>query len=244
MYKAILFDLDGTLLDFHACETNALKETLSLLGLPVNDEKYWVKVWKAYKPISSAYWKAFFSPSNRTQANMTRDQVIEASIRDTLLVLKENLFDEQFLGKEYWRVFCQTAYLNPGAKDILEKLKPRYLLGIITNGYSRAQHGRIEASGLIGYLDLVIVSDDVGHEKPDPQIFRIALSKLEISEQEALYIGDSIEHDYYGTKNAGIDFCYYQPKTTKSGEDPEIAPKYIIRSFKELEWLIPNLKGK
>ncbi|MHA2370759.1 MAG: HAD family hydrolase, partial [Candidatus Hodarchaeales archaeon] len=176
---------------------------------------------------------AFLSPLDPAQAKLSRDQVIESSIRDTLLVLKENLFDEQLLGQEYWKVFCKSAYLNPGAKDILEKLKPHYTLGIITNGFSRAQHGRIEASGLISYLDLVIVSDDVGHEKPDPQIFRIALTELQVDPREALYVGDSIEHDCYGANNAGIDFCHYN--ASKSEIDPEIKPKFTIRNFRELE---------
>lgn len=233
MYKAIFFDLDGTLMDLHACETQALKETFSLLNLPINDEKYGARVWNIYRPINSRYWKAFLSPLNPAQVKMSRDQVIESSIRDTLLVLKENRFDERILGQEYWRVFCQTAFLNPGAKDILEKLKPQYALGIITNGFSRAQHGRIEASGLSSYLDLVIVSDDVGHEKPDPQIFRIALAELELGPREALYVGDSIDPDYHGAKNAGIDFCYYNP--SKSEIDPEAKLKFKIRNFQELE---------
>ena len=81
------------------------------------------------------------------------------------------------------------------AVQTLEALRPRFKLGLVTNGPSRTQRPKIEQFQLIDYFDLLIVSEEVGVAKPDPTIFAIALERLGVAPSEALFVGDSPEFD-------------------------------------------------
>lgn len=226
MYKAILFDLDGTLIDFHACETNALKSALRVVGFQIDSAESWAETWAVYEPISSYFW------NRRAEDGLSRNQVVEYSIRDTLVALGEEVSLVPTVAREYWSIFCQTAYPNPGALELLERVSSHYELGLVTNGYGDAQRGRLRANGWQDCFAAVVISDEVGCAKPSREIFDIALSELKVTNRDALYVGDSIEHDYQGAKNAGIDFCYYQPRDEKSSAI--LHPKFRVRSFEEL----------
>jgi YjjG family noncanonical pyrimidine nucleotidase len=204
MYQAILFDLDDTLLNFAACETNALREAFSLAGFDVVDEMVWSKVWLAYKPISDRYW------SQRAISNFSREQIIEVSIYDTLNSLNYHTSNSSAIANSYWDIFCQTACLNIGVIETIQSLVDRYKLGIVTNGYSLSQRSRIGVSGLESYFKSIVISDEVGYAKPAREIFEIALNNLQVEPKDTLFVGDSISHDYLGAINTGLDFCYYQ----------------------------------
>ena len=127
--------------------------------------------------------------------------------------------------------------LTDRQREILERLSAHYKLGLVTNGDGDAQRGRLRTAGLEEYFESIVISDEAGYAKPAREIFDIALSELGVTAHEALFVGDSIEHDYLGTLNAGIDFCYYQP-------DPEthreIQPTFRVNSFSQL---VPVLLG-
>jgi YjjG family noncanonical pyrimidine nucleotidase len=225
VYKAILFDFDGTLIDFDACEVHALREAFRDAGFEVDDTATWSSIWEAYGPVSASYW------SRRTQEDWSRAQVIEYTMRATLVALGKDRSLAPALAASYWDTFCRNAYLNPGAREALERLSPLFKLGLVTNGDSDAQRGRLQAVGLAPIFQSVVISDEAGYAKPAREIFDLALSELGIKAQEALYVGDSIEHDYQGSRNAGIDFCYYQPDEQKK---PAIRSRYRVRDLREL----------
>jgi putative hydrolase of the HAD superfamily len=91
----------------------------------------------------------------------------------------------------------------------------RAALGIVTHGYGGVQRSRIHASGIKQYFETIVISEDVGHTKPDPEIFRITLSEMGLTHADALYIGDSIEDGYRGALLSRIDFCLYDPKNIR-----------------------------
>ena len=112
---------------------------------------------------------------------------------------------------KYWRNFCRSSALNPGALETLQQLSRRYRLGVITNGFIDSQRGRLEAAGLTPYFDPILISEEVGVAKPDARIFEMALDALGLSAADVIYVGDSIGHDCAGCISAGIDFCHYCP---------------------------------
>lgn len=226
MYEVILFDLDDTLLDIRACEAEALRETLANASLDLDLSDRWLDILKTYQSHSSKYW------SQRSTEGFSREQVIEYSWRDTLQHYGEDKTLAAQLGRLYWEAFCRTSEFNPGAKETVLALDKLYRLGVLTNGYVDSQMGRLEASGLMPLFDCVVVSKAVGIAKPDARIFDIALSRLKVTPDVVLYVGDSIRHDYEGCKNAGIDFCHYMPEQSDIEQVP--STKYRIRKLDEL----------
>ena len=99
----------------------------------------------------------------------------------------------------------------PGLYPVLEKLKQYgYRLGIITNGQGSNQRAKIAALNIADYFDVIIVSEEVGVKKPAPAIFTMALSSLNISADQAMYIGDHPVNDYQGARNAGIKAVWFR----------------------------------
>ncbi len=230
MYQAILFDLDDTLFSLRACEAQALKRTLDdarlLARLPINFAE-------RYAAISSAYWAAR-TTDGYTQ--YTREQVNELSWRDFLSHHGLDAALSTGLAERYWAEYCQSAGLNPGARETLRRLSLSYRLGIVTNGYSDSQRGRLNAARLLSMLEVVLISEEVGVAKPDPRIFEMALSKLSLPADALLYVGDSIAHDYQGCQAAGIDFCHYCPPPREDAELPSV--KFRISRLDELTDLL------
>jgi 2-haloacid dehalogenase len=233
MYKAILLDLDGTLIDFEASVAHALREAFRNAGFIVDDAASWDPIWEAYAPISDSYWRRC------AQEGWSRDQVIAYTMRDTLAALRKDEWAASALAPRlaaaYWDAFCCTACLNPGARDILERLTPHFKLGLVTNGEGEAQRGRLWAAGLDGYFSSVVISEEAGYAKPACEIFDTALAELGVDAGEALYVGDSVEHDYYGARNAGIDFCYYQPDERSHSE---LRPRFRVSDLRELVYVL------
>ncbi|MCY3977005.1 MAG: HAD family hydrolase [Chloroflexi bacterium] len=230
MYQAILFDLDDTLFSLRACEAQALKRTLDdarlLARLPINFAE-------RYAAISCKYWKAE-TADGYTQ--YTREQVNELSWRDFLTNHGLDAALSTGLAERFWAEFCQSAGFNPGARETLRRLSLSYRLGIVTNGYSDAQRGRLNAARLLSMLEVVLISEEVGVAKPDSRIFEMALSKLSLPADALLYVGDSIAHDYQGCQAAGIDFCHYCPPPREDAELPSV--KFRINRLDELTDLL------
>jgi len=229
MYTAILFDLDGTLIDFEACVRDALRAAFAELGYEVSNEQMWAEIEAASREAGDLYW------GQKETLGWTRAQVMEAVMRDTLAALGAETEHPEVPADVYWGRFCQGSHLNPGALETLERLQGRFKLGLVTNGETDSQRGRLRATGLDGFFDAILISDEAGCAKPDPRLFTLALDELGVDAQDALYVGDSIEHDYPGAQAAGIDFCYYQPDPEAH---PELQPALRVRSLLEVaDWL-------
>jgi HAD superfamily hydrolase (TIGR01509 family) len=224
-YTAILFDLDGTLIDLAACTLDALRGALAASGLAIHDEQTWARVQAANLAAGDVYW------GRRDAEGWTRAQVVEYVMRDTLAALGEGPERAAALADGYWDRFCRTAHLTPGAREALHRLRGHYRLGLVTNGERDSQRGRLQATGLDRFFEATIISGEVGCAKPDPRIFDLALAELGVSAAETLYVGDSIAHDCVGARSAGIDFCWVQPDVEAR---PEVQPTLRVRSLEAL----------
>lgn len=234
MYKAILFDLDDTLFSLSGCEAEALQRTLDRAGLA---SELAADCADTYAAISALYWSA------RTADGYTqysREEVIEFSWRDFLSAHDLDASRSAELAQRFWIEFCRSRALNPGARTVLQRLSLKYRLGMITNGYSDSQRGRLAAAGLLDFFNPLLISEEVGVAKPDVGIFEMALTKLELSPKEVLYVGDSISHDREGSLRAGIDFCHYCPSRGACDELPDA--RYRIAELTDLiSLLLPDL---
>lgn len=140
------------------------------------------------------------------------------------------------LAQAYWDLFCSICHFEPGAHEILTYVSSLYRIGMITNGYGDSQRKRLQACGIDGFFHSLMISDEVGVNKPDSLIFELALEDLKVSREQVLFVGDSLNDDYHGAKNAGIDFCFYNPLGTVI--DEEYTPLYHIRELSQLRSIV------
>ncbi|MEP0211870.1 MAG: YjjG family noncanonical pyrimidine nucleotidase [Cellulophaga sp.] len=205
MYKDLVtdvfFDLDHTLWDFE--KNSALTFTKIL-----EDNKIGVKVedfLKAYVPINHQYWKLF------REEKISKADLRFQRLQTTFKTINYNATDSEInlLAEEYINHLSSHNHLFPNAIEILEHLKPNYKLHIITNGFQEVQNKKIRNSNLDRFFDVIIDSEMAGVKKPDPYIFELALKKANVSAEQSLMIGDSLEADILGAKSVGLHALHF-----------------------------------
>ncbi|MHA1001681.1 pyrimidine 5'-nucleotidase [Leclercia pneumoniae] len=125
----------------------------------------------------------------------------------------------------------------PGAVSLLDSLKGKAKLGIITNGFTALQQIRLERTGLRDYFDALVISEEVGVPKPDPRIFDYALELAGNPDRtRVLMVGDTAESDIRGGMNAGLATCWLNAHGRALPEG--IEPTWTVTSLSELEQLL------
>lgn len=201
--KHIFFDLDHTLWDF---ETNSNK-TFSFIfeknGLEVEFDKF-IEV---YQPINHRYWK-LFRENKVSKADLRYGRLNEAFDAINFEVSDEMI---HLLSVDYITYLADHNVLFDNAIPVLEYLKKRYTMHIITNGFEEVQHRKLRNSNLLPYFDQIITSEKVGVKKPDPKIFEYAMNVTGAGAQESMMIGDNFEADILGAINVGMQviFCKF-----------------------------------
>lgn len=126
------------------------------------------------------------------------------------------------------------ADLVPSAADVLESLSKKYTLAVISNAMSDVPRRAMKRSGLEKHLKAVVISRDLGIRKPDPEIFRFTLNNLGIESCRAVHVGDSLEDDVQGAKNAGMRAIWIE----RARQEINVQPDHIIHSIEELTSLL------
>lgn len=124
-----------------------------------------------------------------------------------------------------------------GAVSLMNTLKGKVKMGIITNGFTALQQVRLQRTGFMDYFDLLVVSEEVGHAKPHPAIFDYALEKAGNPPRErVMMVGDNPDSDILGGINAGFTTCWLNADGRKKPEG--IEPTWQVSSLKELEAIL------
>lgn len=125
----------------------------------------------------------------------------------------------------------------PGALELLNSLKDRVKLGIITNGFTELQNIRLEKMGLLDTFSALIISEQVGIAKPHKGIFDFAFTQMDHpNKHEILMVGDNPHSDILGGMNAGIHTCWLNVQGTPLPEG--IDPSYQVATLDELNALL------
>jgi len=124
-----------------------------------------------------------------------------------------------------------------GAVNLMNALKGKVKMGIITNGFTALQQVRLQRTGFRDYFDLLVISEQVGHAKPHPAIFNYALEKMAHPPRErVLMVGDNPDSDILGGINAGLKTCWLN---ADGREKPEaITPDWQVSSLHELQSIL------
>jgi len=219
-YKWLMFDADGTLFDYYQAEENALRLTFEQLGYPFEAEHI-----STYRQINEKIWLEF------EQGKI--DQVRLRTRRFELLFEAINIqADAQAFSAQYLVNLSNRTDLMAGAEELVQALAEKCNLAIITNGLADVQRPRFKQSPIYPYIKAIIISEEVGAAKPNPQIFEVAFAEMNHpAKDEVLIIGDSLTSDIQGGINYGIDTCWFNPDGKSNGQ---LACTYEISQLKQL----------
>ena len=213
MKKHIFFDLDRTLWDFETNSHETLLEICDKYNLNELGVADYLEFIKRYKVINEQLW-GMYRVDKITQTDLRRER-----FQQTLA--SYNIFDSKLsekIGEDYIEICPRKTKLYPFTFEVLDYLEVKYQLHIITNGFHKTQHIKLDYSNLGSYFNQIITSEQVGVKKPDPRIFEFALHKAKASVEESVYVGDDLEVDILGCQNYGIDGLFFNPKKIKHSE--------------------------
>lgn len=219
MRKALLFDLDDTLFDFHRSEREALEKTLLSFGITPNDE-----IIEYYSRVNDSQWKLL------EKGELTREQVLTGRFDIFYEGIGKSGIDSNETWVRYENNLSKSWYYIDGAEELLSELCLDYELYIVSNGTATVQDGRIAASGIGKYFKDIFISQRIGYNKPDKRFFDLCFEKMNgLKHENALLIGDSLSSDIQGGINSGIATLWYNPHNKKATE--EIRPSYEVTSL-------------
>ncbi len=124
-----------------------------------------------------------------------------------------------------------------GAVDVVERLAATHPLGVISNGLPDVQYTKLEALRIRHLFDCIVLSEEVGIEKPDPRIFHHAASLLEVAPERSLHVGDSYEADVVDGRSAGMMACWYNPSASPAPHADLVPDVTVERLEGILRWL-------
>jgi HAD superfamily hydrolase (TIGR01509 family) len=148
------------------------------------------------------------------------------------LILELMLHPEKDVINNIHEIYIQsfTSLLPPNVPEILEYLKKKYKLAVISNSMSDVPRRFMNKTGIDKYFEVIVTSRDIGIRKPDPEIFNYVLESLEIESYEGIHIGDSLDYDVQGANNTGMKSMWIR----NDYEELAIEPDFIINSIDEL----------
>jgi len=199
--KAIFFDLDHTLWDFEKNSALAFEVLLPKYKIAIETEDFL----KYYVPANANYWKLY------RDGHITQQQLRYGRLKDVFVAHNYDISDE-LLGKlsdDYVKLLPTNNHLFEGAVEVLEYLKPKYSLHIITNGFHEVQALKMKSANIDHYFETVTNSENAGFKKPHPAIFEYALTAANVEKCDSIMIGDCIEADVQGALDCGLDAIYF-----------------------------------
>jgi len=205
-YKCILFDLDHTLWDY---ETNAGEALLDLYhhhNMEARGATSFSFFAEAFFRINNALWDQY--DAGKIHRDVIRQErfhmVFQAvGVDDYALSLQ--------FSEDYVRESPKKKNLVPDALPVLDYLRTKYPLFIITNGFEEIQGTKVSAAGLSSYFKCIVTSERAGSKKPSKAIFDYVLTRYGFRASEAVMIGDNLLTDIQGAINAQIDPVFYNP---------------------------------
>ena len=228
MHHNFLFDLDQTLLDFHASEYKALGIVLTWHGLSFSDPIY-----QAFKAYNKSLWLEL------EKGTVSRTELFTKRFQDVFSRCPEDAsgLDPLAVNDEFIRTMSVNGVLMDGAPGFAEKVKngiPDARIYIASNGATVNAKGRIASTGLDRYIDGLFISEEMGVTKPDPAFFDFCLERIGEPKSSCIMIGDSLSSDMLGAKNASLASVWFMPSGDIAKAMKEYSITYTASSFDEL----------
>lgn len=205
MIKVLLWDIDGTLLDFLAAEKAAMKKCFEVCGLGECTDEMIAR----YSKINKKYWEKL------ERGEITKPEVLVG--RFEKFFASEGIVTDcaSEFNKEYQIRLGDTICFCDDGYELVKSLKGQVKQYAVTNGTKVAQDRKLTKSGLIELFDHIFISEVLGVEKPGVGFFEKVWEQIgKYQSDEIMIIGDSLTSDMQGGNNTGILCCWYNPKGT------------------------------
>jgi len=204
----VFFDLDHTLWDFEKNSALAIETIFNKHTINVDLQLFLFH----YVPINIKYWE-WYRVDKITQLELRLGR-----LKDTFQLVNYEIDDDKiiFLSEEYIEYLPKFNHLFDGAIEILDYLKPKYNLHIITNGFQEIQDNKLKNSNIDHYFTTITNSEMAGVKKPNPKIFDYAITEANASKTNSIMIGDCIDADVNGALNFGMQAILFNIDLSKS----------------------------
>lgn len=216
-YDILLWDIDGTLMDFKQAEALSLSRCLRDVGVKAEESML-----QDYSRINLSYWKRL------EKGELTKEQVLLGRFVEFLGKYEICVDAHEFLNA-YEENLSHAWFIQDDSLELCKELKNRgYKQYVVTNGWIDVQKTKLHESGFDVIMDGAFISDDVGVPKPKKEFFEACFKEIFGTAQpnpedlkHVLIIGDSLTSDIQGGINAGIDTCWYR---NPGEENPDNIP--------------------
>lgn len=234
--KHLFFDLDRTLWDFETNSEVALSKLF--IDLQLNTKiAFFEDFFDEYKENNASLWKLY------GKGQLKKEDLRDERFRVTLE--KFEITDAQLVKKlsdGYVELSPQQTVLFPGAIETLDELqKNGYNMHIITNGFKEVQHIKLKNSKLENYFDVIVCSEDVGKNKPSPDIFYFSMQKANATCCDSVMIGDDYEIDILGALNVGMKGILFDPDKTRNHSEDENRIHQLNELHDMLPWVLRTI---
>lgn len=227
MIKVILWDIDGTLLDFKEAESQAMKNCFAKYELGECSDEMIAR----YAVINDEYWELL------EKGGITRQELFTARFKDFFAA--EGIVFSQYdaFNKEYQAQLAEIVVFRDNGYELIKELKGQVKQYAVTNGSFNVQSRKLAKSGLKELFDDCFISDQIGVEKPNVEFFDHVKAAIgETADEEILIVGDSLTSDMKGGNNAGILCCWYNPQKKENTKGIHI--DYEIQDLQEVKRIL------
>jgi HAD superfamily hydrolase (TIGR02253 family) len=228
MLKAILFDLDNTLLDFSGFKREsalAAAKAMKKAGIPLTEKELYDRIFKVYDEKGIEYQRTFgdiLYGLDLTQHDLERAR------QAAIIAYTKKKYD------------CIKP--RPKVIQILTSLKRKYKLGIVTDAPREKAWQRLVLAGLDSLFYPVVTYNDTLEHKPSLKPFELALFLLKVKPEEVLFVGDNPERDIIGAKKAGLHTCLAKYGCIGYSEEMDVAD-FTIGKFENISKIIEEIEG-
>lgn len=226
-FDAVLWDVDGTLLDFVYSQRHAVTKCFQSIGREVSDE-----ILQRYKDINDSYWKKL------ELGEVTKQQLLTGRFVDLFEEYGITDVDVDKFVREYQEQLGRVYKYTENSLDICKALKGNIRQYVITNGVTSTQENKLKISGFYDLMDGIFISEQIGSPKPQREFFEHCLKIIgNLPKDRMLIVGDSLTSDIKGGKLCGIPTCWYRPEGIHEGETAvyeSFRPDFEISSLSQI----------
>ena len=230
MIQTILWDIDGTILNFHRSAENSLKNTFKKFGYgEITDE-----LLHMYEEINDVYW-CKLEKGEITKEKLLVERFVEFFTKIGVETTRVVEFNQAYLNG-----LLDTVVFMPEAYETVKKLHPEYKQYIVTNGVKELQRKKIAKAHIEEFFDGIFISDEIGYEKPHIEFFNYVFDRIPTKNpDEVIIIGDSLTSDIAGGICAGIHTCWYHPSNEENHSG--VKPEFTVTSHLAFQEILKQL---